>query len=137
MKEAFKNLKLIFGIDAIIFFFCLSGIIQISEKAKLPFDISQSNNRIFMKSSKSSQYNFLNNTKLYSVGGVSVSNIESVELVTDLKNIGDRVENEIILLIKLNERKLILSNFIRTVIWFKFPLFHYYFLSPPFLKQRK
>lgn len=92
MKEAFTNLKLIFGIDAIIFFFCLSGIVQISEKAKLPFDISQSNNHIFIKSSNSYQYNFLNNTKLYSEDGISVNNIESVELVNDLKNIGDRVE---------------------------------------------
>lgn len=111
MKEAFTNLKLIFGIDAIIFFFCLSGIVQISEKAKLPFDISQSNNHIFIKSSNSYQYNFLNNTKLYSVDGISVSNIESVELVTDLKNIGDRVEIKFSFVDNIERAEVKLINF--------------------------
>uniref|UniRef100_A0A832DFY4 histidine kinase n=1 Tax=Ignavibacterium album TaxID=591197 RepID=A0A832DFY4_9BACT len=111
MKEAFKNLKLIFGIDAIIFFLCLSGIVQISEKAKLPFDISQSKNHIFIKSSNSYQFNFLNNAKLYSVDGLSVSNIESVELVTDLKNIGDTVEIKVGFVNKVERREVKLSNF--------------------------
>lgn len=111
MKEAFKNLKLIFGIDAIVFFLCLSGIVQISEKAKLPFNISQSNNHIFITSSNSYQYNFLNNAKLHSVDGISVSNIESVELVTDLKNIGDTVEIRISSVDNVERAEVILINF--------------------------
>ena len=111
MKEAFKNLKLIFGIDAIVFFLCLSGIVQISEKAKLPFNISQSNNHIFITSSNSYQYNFLNNAKLHSVDGISVSNIESVELVTDLKNIGDTVEIKISFVDNIERAEVILINF--------------------------
>lgn len=111
MKEAFKNLKLIFGIDAIVFFLCLSGIVQISEKAKLPFNISQSNNHIFITSSNSYQYNFLNNAKLHSVDGISVSNIEAVELVTDLKNIGDTVEIRISSVDNIERAEVILINF--------------------------
>jgi len=111
MKEAFKNLKLIFGIDAIVFFLCLSGIVQISEKAKLPFNISQSNNHIFITSSNSYQYNFLNNAKLHSVDGISVSNIEAVELVTDLKNIGDTVEIRISSVDNVERAEVILINF--------------------------
>ena len=111
MKEAFKNLKLIFGIVAIVLFLCLSGIVQISEKAKLPFNISQSNNHIFITSSNSYQYNFLNNAKLHSVDGISVSNIESVELVTDLKNIGDTVEIRISSVDNVERAEVILINF--------------------------
>ncbi|WP_337864731.1 hypothetical protein [Ignavibacterium sp.] len=81
MKEAFSNLKIIFGIDLILFFFCISGIVQISEKAKLPFGISQSDNQLFITSAQNNRYNFLNNSELIAVDGLRVTSTESVELI--------------------------------------------------------
>lgn len=111
MKEAFINLKIIFGIDLILFFFCLSGIVQISEKAKLPFDISQSGSHIFITSSQNNHYNFLNNSELISVNGFSVASTESVELITDLKNIGDKVQLRVIFDGKSELTEAVLTNF--------------------------
>lgn len=111
MKEAFINLKIIFGIDLILFFFCLSGIVQISEKAKLPFDISQSGNHIFITSSQNNHYNFLNNSELISVNGFSVTSTESIELITDLKNIGDKVQLRVIFDGKSELTEAVLTNF--------------------------
>ncbi|MEJ5261053.1 MAG: HAMP domain-containing sensor histidine kinase [Ignavibacterium sp.] len=111
MKEAFINLKIIFGIDLILFFFCLSGIVQISEKAKLPFEISQSDNHIFITSSRNNHYNFLNKTELISVDGLPVTSTESVELITDLKNIGDKIQLRVIFDGKSELTEAVLTSF--------------------------
>lgn len=110
-NDAFLRKKIILFADSVIFLLCLTGIYQISEKAKLPFEINPEGKALFIKSEANTPYHILNNSKLISKNRLNVDSPEEIELVTDTKNIGDEVQITSMFLTTTENSKVILIRF--------------------------
>lgn len=91
MNEAFIKQKTILIVDSVLFLLCITGVYQISEKAKLPFDINPKISALIIRTEVNSPYYNLNNSELISIDSFIVNSPEEAELITDTKNIGDNV----------------------------------------------
>ncbi len=111
MNEAYVKQKIILVVDSFLFLLCVIGIYQISEKAKLPFEINTRGNALFIKSEPNISYQFLNNSELVAIDNITVSSSEAIELITDTKNIGDTVLLAVRLDTSIEKIKVTLTNF--------------------------
>lgn len=111
MNEASIKQKIILVVDSLLFLLCIIGVYQISEKAKLPFEIDTKGIALFIKSEPSSSYHFLNNSELVTIDNITLSSSEAAELITDTKNIGDTILIEVRLDTSIEKIKVTLTNF--------------------------
>lgn len=91
MNEAFIKQKTILIVDSVLFLLCITGVYQISEKAKLPFEINPKESALIIRTELNSPNHILNNSKLISIDNININSLEEAELITDTKNIGDNV----------------------------------------------
>jgi len=91
MIEASAKLKYILLVDTFLLILCVAGIININQKANLPFEISGQDSLNSITIAKDNLYHLSSNDKLLSIDGFKISNDENVEFITDKKNIGDMV----------------------------------------------
>ncbi len=91
MVEASAKLKYILLIDALIFLFCINGIISVDQKAKLPFELTGQDSSFSIIIPKQNPYNLSNGDVLLAVDGYKINFGEKAEFITDRKNIGDKV----------------------------------------------
>jgi signal transduction histidine kinase len=91
MIEAGAKLKFILFIDALLFLLCLIGLISISQKAQLPFEITAQDSFLSIQIQNSNTYGLKTGDKLISVDGFNVKLVDKTEFITDRKNIGEKI----------------------------------------------
>lgn len=89
--RASTKLKFILFVDAILFLLCIGGIISISEKAKLPFDIISNDSTFVIKINPENSYGLKTGDKLLAVDGFKITLSDKPEFITDRKNINDNI----------------------------------------------
>jgi signal transduction histidine kinase len=91
MIEASAKLKYILLVDVLLLILCVAGVININQKANLPFEISRQDSFNFIIISENNPYNLTSKDKLLSIDGFKISNDENAEFITDRKNIDELV----------------------------------------------
>lgn len=91
MIEASAKLKFILLIDAIIFLLCVTGLISIDQKAKLPFELTEQNSVLTISIHPTNPYGLSSGDKLISIEGFEVNLVEKTEFITDMKNISENI----------------------------------------------
>lgn len=114
MNEASIKQKIILVVDAFLFLLCITGVYQISEKARLPFEVHPEGNSLLIKTEQPSSYHILNNSELISVDNIKVSSPEEIELITDKKNVGEQIDLTFRLVTSTEKIKVTLTNFYST-----------------------
>ena len=95
MQEAIKRYRNVLIIDLIIFIFCLIGLVQVAQKAALPFGFSDGGGMVISPAGNISPA--LNSgANLLAIDGYNFDSREELELYTDGKNIGDTVSISIL-----------------------------------------
>lgn len=91
MIEASAKLKYILLVDVLLLILCAAGIININQKANLPFEISGQDLLNSIIITQNNPYHLSAANNLISINGFKISNDENAEFITDTKNIGDLV----------------------------------------------
>ena len=91
MKSASKNRTALLTIDAIILMLCIFGVYRLTLKAYLPFDVISENSYIVISRIYQEQSHLAAGDTVISIDGHKFSNWEEIELYTDAKNIGNKV----------------------------------------------
>lgn len=91
MKSAIKNRTALLTIDAIILMLCIFGVYRLTLKPYLPFDVISENSYIVISRIYHEQSHLAAGDTVISINGYKFSNWEEIELYTDAKNIGDKV----------------------------------------------
>ncbi len=96
MFEASVKVKYILFFDAFLFLLCIGGIISVSQKASLPFELSGQDSLLTIIISENNLYDIENGNKLISIDESKITSAEKAEFITDKKNISDIVSIGII-----------------------------------------
>ena len=114
MIEASAKLKFILFVDAVLFILCVTGLISIDQKAKLPFELTTQDSFLSIQILNSNPYGLSTGDKLISVDGLKVSLVEKTEFITDRKNIGEEIPIGVITESGQKYLSVVLSNYYST-----------------------
>jgi signal transduction histidine kinase len=91
MIAASAKLKYIIPVDVLFLFLCIAGILNINQKASLPFEISRQDSFNSIIISENNPYRISSGDKLLSIDDFKITDAENAEFITDRKNIDELV----------------------------------------------